>query len=427
MHWVTAVVPATVATVDELAPDLRPDPRPDPRPSLLLLADPEARFDPGQPVLGRTAARRLTEAALDAGFGRALAGPGVGLVDERLEEVAAGDEVEGPVLVLHEGTLVDPRLLQLMVEHPLEEDERYSLYDAAERPAAWFSGSLGVVPAAMPVSEEIPWPEGVGPEDVVRLVYDSDLERAEWLVLRDLDVLPPGASDWNRRVAVPTLRALASSDLGVAQLELLALLASVTAGLLALLPGPFGPWVSALILLAGVHVARLLRALRHARGDAPWSGEGWIPGETLSRATRPLAHAFLTATLTYVLVAKTGAQSGVAALVLLATGGAGTMLSLLHARSLLRRELRPPLELPRGEAVFARVDLPLPSWLEGSPLIELMVLAASLPGIPALPWGVLVSVGVARLWRWFAGAASLGPVTDPEAAGGAAASADGTT
>ena len=42
-------------------------------------------------------------------------------------------------------------------------------------------------------------------------------------------------------------------------------------------------------------------------------------------------------------------------------------------------------------------------WVEGAPLIELLVLAASLSGFAALPWMVLAGVAVARLWRWYVG------------------------
>src|SRR5690606_33881781 len=153
-------------------------------PTLVLLPDPEARAGLRAPLLGIPLAARLASAAREAGFAEVIAAPGLVAAPPGVRELAIGELLPGPGLVVFEGTFVDPMLLRLMVEHPLESDERFSLYDGVARPAGFFAGSLGAMPAIMPVSEELDWPEGLGPDDIARVVYDEDVERAEWLVLR---------------------------------------------------------------------------------------------------------------------------------------------------------------------------------------------------------------------------------------------------
>lgn len=371
-------------------------------PALVLLADSEARLDLGRPLLGQIPTERLADAALVAGFRRVLAGPGIKHRPERAAEVAAGDAVGGPALVVFEGSFLDPELLQLMVEHPLEPDERFTLYDGAGRPAAWFTGDLATVPAIMPLSEELDWPENMGPADLARVVYDEDLPRAEWLVMRQRGVIREGErSRWLMDVVVPTLRVLVQSRLSLAQLELLALAIALAAGPLALLDGWFALVPAAALLLVGVHASRLLQAAGRLRGEeTPGEGVSWVPGETLADATRPLAHAVMAGTLTYVLVAEPD-RSQVAGLVLLAAGGAGVFFSLAHARSILSNRQSMTLELPDGWSFFAQIGVRLPSSLEGAPLLEIAVFLTALTGQPALPWVLLVTAALARLWRWF--------------------------
>ena len=310
-----------------------------------------------------------------------------------------------------------------MVEHPLEPDERFSLYDGMSRPAGLFTGELGSMPALMPVSEELDWPEGLGPEDIARVVYDEDVERAEWLVLRTearrsrtsgwrgtetehVHRSLAGESRWHREVSVRTLRWLARSNLAVAQLELLALGLALASGVIAL-PNT---WLTLILagfaLLLGVHVSRLLAPLRFLRDEAmnPRDEHGqpeiWVPGDTLAGATRPLAHATLTVSLTYVLISETH-RSNVAALVLLAVGGSAALLSMAHARARLRGDIKRVLELPRSAALIKRLGVTMPSWLQGAPLLEMAAALGSLTGEPGVPWTVLAGSAVARLWRWF--------------------------
>jgi hypothetical protein len=202
-------------------------------PTLVLLPDPEARARLEVPLLGIPLARRIATSALEAGFAEVVVAPGLSAAPPEAREVSIGDELSGPGLVVFEGTYLDPQLLRLMVEHPLESNERYSLYDGVARPAGFFAGELGAMPAIMPVSEELDWPEGLGPDDVARVVYKEDLERAEWLVLRTearrsrtsgwrgtetehVHRSLAGESRWHREVSVRTLRWLARSNLAVA-------------------------------------------------------------------------------------------------------------------------------------------------------------------------------------------------------------------
>jgi len=392
-------------------------------PILVLLPDPEARARLSVPLLGIPLARRISTSALEAGFAEVVVAPGLSMPPGQAREVPVGDELSGPGLVVFEGTYLDPQLLRLMVEHPLEADERFSLYDGVSRPAGFFTGELGVMPAIMPVSEELDWPEGLGPEDVARVVYNEDLERAEWLVLRTearrsrtsgwrgtetehVHRSLAGESRWHREVSVRTLRWLARSNLAVAQLELLALGLGLASGPISLGNSWATLLLAGLVLLLGVHVSRLLAPLRFLRDEAinPRDELGrpeiWVPGDTLAGATRPLAHATLTACLTYVLVAET-ARSNVAALVLLAAGGVATLLSLAHARARLRGDDGSVLELPRSAALIKRLGVGMPSWLQGAPLLEMAVMVGALTGEPGVPWTVLVAAAFARLWRWF--------------------------
>lgn len=392
-------------------------------PTLVLLPDPEARARLEVPLLGIPLARRIATSALEAGFAEVVVAPGLTLAPPEAREVPIGDELSGPGLVVFEGTYLDPQLLRLMVEHPLEPDERFSLYDGVARPAGFFAGELGAMPAIMPVSEELDWPEGLGPDDVARVVYPEDLERAEWLVLRTearrsrtsgwrgtetehVHRSLAGESRWHREVSIRTLRWLARSNLAVAQLELLALGVALAAGPIALLNSWGTLLLAGVFLLLGVHVSRLLAPLRFLRDEANsprdelGRPEVWVPGDTLAGATRPLAHATLTACLTYVLVAETD-RSNVAALVVLAAGGVAAILSLAHARARLRGDDASVLELPRSAALIKRLGVTMPSWLQGAPLLEMAALLGAATGEPGVPWTVLVAAAFARLWRWF--------------------------
>lgn len=403
--------------------DGRSDPLVHVGPRLILLPDPEARGDLDKPLLGIPLVVRTATAAREAGFVEVVAAPGLSCAPPGAREVPLGDVIRGPGLILFEGTFVDPQLLRLMVEHPLDDDEQYTLYDGVARPAGCFTGELGVMPATMPVSEELDYPEELGPEDLARVVYADDRERAEWLVLRTearrsrtsgwrgtetehVRRSLAGESRWHREVSVRTLRWLARSNLAVAQLELIALGVALASGPVSLANNWLGLVLAGLLLLLGVHVSRLLAPLRFLRDEAtsPRDEHGrpevWVPGDTLAGATRPLAHATLTACLTYVLVAETD-RSNVAALVLLATGGVATLLSLAHARARLRGDDARILELPRSAALIKRLGVTMPSWLQGAPLLEMSAMLGALTGEPGVPWTVLVAAAFARLWRWF--------------------------
>ena len=394
-----------------------------PAPTLVLLPDPEARTDLSAPLLGIPVTLRTAAAAAELGFAEIVAAPGLAVAPDRAREVPVGDHLGGPGLIVFEGTFVDPQLLRLMVEHPPEPDERYTLYDGVARPAGFFTGELGAMPVTMPVSEELDWPEELGPEDIARVVYREDVERAEWLVLRTearrsrtrgwrgtetehVRNSLAGESRWHREVSVRTLRWLARSNLAVAQLELLALGLAMASGPIALANGWLSLVLACALLLLGVHVSRLLAPLRFLRDEAivPRDEHGrpevWVPGDTLAGATRPLAHASLLACLTYLLVSETE-RSNVAALVLLAAGGLATILSLAHARARLRGDDASVLALPRSAALIKRLGVTMPSWVQGAPLLEIAALVGALTGVPGAPWTVLVASAVARLWRWF--------------------------
>lgn len=372
-----------------------------PSPVLVILPDPEAMADVQRPVLGRSLVARLTRAALDAGFGGVLMGAGTRAEPPGAQQLATGEPIGKPALVVYEGSGVHPELLRLMVAHPLDRDERFTLYDEAGRPTAMFAGELSQMPSGLPITEELPWPEGMGPADVVRLVYEEDIVRAEALVLRGDRVGLPGRSRWHRRVTIPILRRLSNSRRPLAQIELAALAVGLLALPLVLGGGAGGLPLGAFAILVGVQVSMHLRTLRELRGSGP-DAAPLAPGERVARATRPLSHAAMMVALTYVLVAQTH-RSTVAAVVLLAAGGAAALLSLVQARLILRDRPADVFAVPEPIVLAERLGVTLPRWVEGAPLIELLLLIASLPGYAALPWSVLATVAVARLWRWYVG------------------------
>ncbi|MEZ4451125.1 MAG: hypothetical protein R3B09_16725, partial [Nannocystaceae bacterium] len=224
--------------------------------ALVVLPDPEAAIDLGRPLLGRAPARRLIEDALAAGFTAAHVAPGVRGAAADAIEVATGDPIGGPALVAFESACIHAEILRLMVLHPLEPDERFTLYDSVGRPTAWFCGDLEGVPAAMPISEEIAWPPEVGPADLARLVYDEDRRRAEAIVLRSQGITERRELLWTRFFSGPLLRALVASGRALAQIELLALVLVVGAGGLALVHAHIGALLGALTLLVGVEISR---------------------------------------------------------------------------------------------------------------------------------------------------------------------------
>lgn len=379
-----------------------------PPPVLVVLPDPESRVAPEHRLLGRRATERVAAAARDHGFAAVLMGPGSADGPEGANEMATGERIGLPALVVYEGTVVHPGLLELMVVHPLDDDERYSLYDELGRPCGWFCGELASMPSSMPVSEELPWPSEYGPPDVVRMVYPDDIERAERLVLRTQGASHDDeASQWVRYVGHPALRWLCNATRPLAQLELLALAVALVSLPLSLWPSYLGLMLATVALLSGVLVASLVdtaRRLRHVDGDPAHRGVG----RRLAPATRPLGHAALTAGLTYVIVAPTG-RSGVAAMVLLVAGVATALLSLFQARLLLQQRPAEVFALPDAGELAARLGLSVPRVVSGAPLLELSLVAAALTGRPALPWALLGASAVARLWRWFAGPAQPRP------------------
>ncbi|MCR9166152.1 MAG: hypothetical protein ACE37F_10435 [Nannocystaceae bacterium] len=388
-----------------------------PAPVLVVLADGDARVDAQRPVLGRDALSRLIVAAGAAGFERAILTPGTAMGIEAAQafseasreageralpvsDTATGESLGRPALVVFEGTVLNPDVLELMVEHPLEPGERYTLYDEVGRPAACFFGELQRVPAMLPLTEELPWPEPFGPADVVRQVDPEDLRRAQELTLRSAGLPAPEHRGWSRDVERPVLRWMADSGRPLAQLNLLGVGLVVSALPMALVGGFFGTLAAGLGLVVGVMVTSLVGHIRHLR--AAGGGLTESVDEHLAAAARPLGHAAIMAGLTYVIVAETD-RSSVAAVVLLVAGVAAVLLSLLQARLLLRGRDAEIFRLPNAEGAARRLGVPWWPGLDHAPIFELLVLLASAFATPELPWSVLATGALARLWRWYAG------------------------
>lgn len=382
-------------------------------PTLVVLHDSEARVGLTEPLFGPSPLERTAVAAAAAGFRQIMLAPGVTTRVEALrrvvgretqatvliEEVGVGESLEGGGLAVYEGTLINPEVLELMVEYPLEDEERFSLYDGAGRPSAWFFGELERVPPSMPMSEEIAWPIEFGPDDLCRVVYSEDRERAEALVRRLHGVSFEENSRWQSDVEAPSLRFVVDGPFTLAQTEFAALALGLLAGAFTLVDSWPTLVFGCICLVASVHLARVLMAARVLLPTSAAADLRWAPGERLSRATRPLAHAFILASLTYVMVSQTS-RSGIAALVLLAAGAGAVLLSLLHARMVLRGR-HSELAIPRGIRFFERMSIRLPPWLVGAPVLELCVAVSALSGLTAAPWSILIGTAIARLWRWF--------------------------
>ncbi|HFE47490.1 MAG TPA: hypothetical protein ENJ18_18710 [Nannocystis exedens] len=361
--------------------------------ALVVLPDTEAAVDPRRPLLGVIPAQRLVDDALEAGFTAAYGGPGVRAALRGAEDLATGDTLGGPALLVLESASINREILRLMVEHPLEEDERFTIYDSVGRPCAWFTGHLRLLPATMPISEEIIWPAEVGPEDVARLVYPEDRLRAETIVRRSRGLHAGDASLYSRIIAAPLLRALTAAERPIAQIEVVALALALGSGALVLIDPWLGAVLGGIALLLGVEIARQLPALRQLRvGDTT--------AFVSEVVVRPFGHGAYGGALTYVLVAEE-ARSGAADLVLLGIGGAAVFFSTAQARFLLRRQRSLPLDLPSSAGLAASLGIRWPARFRVPLAIEVLALMLALAG-PGFPWAVMVIAGLARLWRWFA-------------------------
>lgn len=368
-------------------------------PALVLLPDPDARVDPGRPVLGLPPGLRLADAARRAGFTAVYVAPGARVSPPGAAPGSTGDRVDAPALVALESAAIEPAALLRLV-HASGEG---SLFDERGRPVAWWSAHLGRVPASLPVGEALASPEAPAAGELARLVDPGDRPRMEALIVRaiaadpGLGVAAAPDSPWRRGLELPILRWLSARGRPLARVELAALLLAALAGVPALLDTRLGLVLAAGLLLVGVQLAALLPELRALVRPGAGAAAGW-----LTPAIRPFGHASLAAALTYGLVASP-VRTGVADLVLLVLGGSAALLSLAQARAVLRRQRTAPFELPSLDGFAAGLELPLPAWLRTPVRAELLVFLLSWVGAPGLPWGVLVVIGLARLWRWFIG------------------------
>jgi len=367
-------------------------------PALVLLPDADARVDPGLPVLGVAPGLRLADAARRAGFAVVYVLPGTRASPPGACPGSAGDHLDAAALVVLESAAIEPVALQRLV-HAQGEG---SLFDERGRPVAWWSARLARLPAALPVSEALVSPEAPSPAEVARLVDAGDRPRMEALIVRataagpESPAEPALPSPWRRWLELPLLRWLCARRRPPGQIELGALLLAVLSGVAALLASGPGLVLAAALLLIGVQLAALLPELRRLLAAGGGARAGW-----LTPAIRPFGHASLAAALTYRLVAEVG-RTGVADLVLLVLGGAAALLSLAQARAVLRRPSAAPFELPSLEGLATQLEVPLPAWLRTPVRAEVLVFILAWVG-PGWPWGVLVAVGLARLWRWFIG------------------------
>ena len=99
-------------------------------PTLVVLPDGDARVPATTELLGATASARLVASARRVGFDRVVFAPGtLAVAADDGREAATGDRVDGPALVAYDTATIRAGLLELMVAHPLEDGERFTLYD----------------------------------------------------------------------------------------------------------------------------------------------------------------------------------------------------------------------------------------------------------------------------------------------------------
>ncbi len=362
-------------------------------PVLVILPDPDTRVDVGQPVLGMVLTQRLVEVARSVGVVDCRVAPGVGVSPAGTAAISVGRRPGGPMLVILESALIAPWALRRVFESSGEG----SLFDRHGRPVAWWSADGAPVPAALPVGEALA--TSVAPDEIARLLEPGDRADVEALVLRasigEADVDPPvmPQAPWRRYVEVLLLRWLCRRRWSPGQLELVAMVVAAASGVVAPWAGRLGLVTAALLLVIGTGLAGLVPQVRQLLGRR---GAG-----VLATAVRPVGHASLGAGLTYALVVE-GQRSGAAGVVLLGLGVGSVLLSLAHARAGLHGR-RPAFALPTLAGLAEQLERPLPLWVWGPMWPELLVFVLSWSGVVGVPWGVLVAVGAARLWRWFAG------------------------
>lgn len=370
-------------------------------PVLVLMPDPEARVSPEARVFGVRLGARLADAALASGFAAVFVAPGARDRDVGdAQAVAAGDRVDAAALVAYETVAVDPAALRRLAA--AADDHEGSLCDELGRLAAWWTPRLQRVPTAVPATVLLAGAGAPEPAELARWVDAVDRPRVEALLLRVVAAELPRApasprSPWRRWIEVPLLRWLVRRPRPLGRLEVAALMFAALSGVAVLFDGRLALVLAAGLLLAGVQLAALMPELMRLLGAERARSSGW-----LTPAIQPFGHASLVAALTYGLVASP-VRTGVADLVLLVLGGAAALLSLAHARAVLRGRAAALFELPNAEGVAAQLAVSLPWWLQTPVRGEILVFVLAFVGAPGLPWGVLVSVGLARLWRWFIG------------------------
>ncbi len=381
-------------------------------PVLLLLPDPDADAAVDRTVAGRPSVEFLVRSAREAGFAEAIAAPGASAAPAGVRSACSLDPVDAPALVVYDTAYVRAPLLRLMVLHPLEPGERYTIYDVEGRPAAVFHGRLARVADEMAVAESLDLPPEYEDGAAVRWVGDDDRRAAEATIFEDLGVPDLSVSPWDRWVVAHLLRWLAPWGRRPERVEFAALLLAVASGLLAMVRAVWGPAAGAAALTLAVTVQRALEPLRRIHDVPP-------PKDRLASAVRSIGHAAYLAGLTYRLVSDES-RPMVASLVLLAVGVAAAFLALLRAREYLQGRVDGPLALQRAEGWIRRMGIEPAPWWRGLPALELIGFVLALSGRANLPWLIFVLASAARLWRWFVATESL---RRPLAAGGAAAPA----
>ena len=398
------------------------------KPMLLIVPDPELHSAESVRLFGFPLSHWMLCAAKKIGVDDVAVIPGLQDPVAEATLLSLSDQIDHTLIVVYEGTYIDPECLHWLISQSIQ-GESYTVYDRSGKPAAWIASSQEVVPSGMPMSEEFPF-ESSASLNIVRVVERSDRAAAERLLLRPFlgteEVHSPTLQGW---LDCHLLRGLTKIGFSLAQLEALCIVTGLAAVALCLLGFYWSLILGTFIVTTTVKVAALLPVYHQlmsqsrtqaSAGFATTSRNSVEPPyqDRIARAIRPMLHGLMTCALGYLWIIETGmrdlASFRVVDLICFSTSGLATILSLAHARAILRQGgPGSRLDLPDPVPGLRKLGVTLPRSIERAPIFELSVWALAVSNWLMLPWIAHVLVAGSRLWRWM-----LSPLDAPESSSG---------
>lgn len=367
------------------------------QPVLLILPDEESKCK-SEPVLGQLPIQRLVSSAQQAGFATVLLAPGTHVVSAGARELATGEPIAKPALVVYESVYISPFLLHRLATQTIKRDEYFSFYDRLGRPVFWYTGYLRSAPNVMPITEELAWPEvyGAQSKDVERGLERDDQERMAEQILQDEGIFAHKLSLWQRYMDLPMVRFFVRHRRLCIHGPAMALACVMSSGGIALFDAWLGYALGALLLLVGVQLGSICEMARKL----------CFASSISTPVLRFLGRASLTAALTYRLMIETD-RTILDTVLIFGIGVLVVVFFLIRARALIRNQAPALVEIAYAKLMIPeRFRIPLGS--------ELLVFVLALTSYPLLPWLVFVVLGLLYLWRWFASPATPSAVEMPK-------------